>query len=314
MISRKIYMKNKKVVVTGGLGFIGSHLIERLNQHNDVIIIDDQSSGNIKNIEGLDFSKIDTNFGDITQVNLEQIFEDADYVFHMAAVTSVPQSVEDPIRSNEVNITGILKVLEAARNCDVKKLIFSSSSAVYGETEQLPIAESNPINPLSPYAVTKATGELYCNVYSEIYGLPTISLRYFNVFGPRQDPESQYAAVIPIFIDKLLKNESPVIYGDGEQTRDFVSVKDIVDANILASQSKETGVYNIGLGKSTTINQLFEIIKNSMGVYIEAVYEAERSGEIKHSVADISKSKSIGYSPLNNFKDELIETVNWFKN
>ena len=307
-------MKNKKVVVTGGLGFIGSHLIERLNQNNEIIIVDNQSSGNIKNIEGLDFTRIDTDFGDITEVNLEQIFEGADYIFHLAAVTSVPQSVEDPIRSNEVNITGILKVLEAARKCDVDKLIFSSSSAVYGETEQLPISESNPINPMSPYAVTKATGELYCNVYSEIYGLPTISLRYFNVFGPRQDPKSQYAAVIPIFIDKLLKNESPVIYGDGEQTRDFVSVKDVVDANLLSARSSETGVFNIGLGKSTTINQLFEIIKNTMDKDIEPVHEAERSGEIKHSVADISKAKSLGYSPEKDFTNKLIETVNWFKN
>jgi UDP-glucose 4-epimerase len=307
-------MKNKKVVVTGGLGFIGSHLIERLNQKNDVIIVDNQSSGSIKNIEGLDFTRIDTNFGDITETNLEQIFEGADYVFHMAAVTSVPQSVENPIRSNEVNITGILKVLEAARKCDVEKLVFSSSSAVYGETETLPITELNPINPLSPYAVTKATGELYCNVYTEIYGLSTISLRYFNVFGPRQDPESQYAAVIPIFINKLLKNENPIIYGDGEQTRDFVSVKDVVDANLLSAQSSATGVYNIGLGKSTTVNQLLEIIKNYMDKDIKPVYEPERSGEIKHSIADVSKAKSIGFSPGNDFNNELIETVNWFKN
>ena len=306
-------MKNKKIAVTGGFGFIGSHLISRLNENNDVVIVDDQSSGNIKNIEHLDFSSIDTNFGDITKVKLERIFEGVDYIFHMAAVTSVPQSVKDPLRSNEVNITGTLKVLEAARLCDVKKLIFSSSSAIYGETEILPISEKNPLNPLSPYAVSKATGELYCNVYSEIYNLPNISLRYFNVFGPRQDPKSQYAAVIPIFIDNLLKNKSPVIYGDGEQTRDFVSVKQVVDANILAAQSKETGSYNIGLGKSTTINQLFEIIKESLGKNIEPVYREERAGEIKHSVADISKAKSIGYSPKKDFKDELVETVSWFK-
>jgi UDP-glucose 4-epimerase len=306
-------MKNRKIAVTGGLGFIGSHLISRLNENNDVVIVDDQSSGNIKNIENLDFSSIDTNFGDITKVNLERIFEGVDYIFHMAAVTSVPQSVKDPLRSNEVNITGTLKVLEAARLCDVKKLVFSSSSAIYGETDILPISEKNPVNPLSPYAVSKATGELYCSVYSEIYSLPTISLRYFNVFGPRQDPKSQYAAVIPIFIDNLLKNKSPVIYGDGEQTRDFVSVKQVVDANILAAQSKETGSYNIGLGKSTTINQLFEIIKESLGKNIEPVYREERAGEIKHSVADISKVKSIGYSPKKDFKDELVETVSWFK-
>ena len=306
-------MKNKKVAVTGGLGFIGSHLVERLNENNDLVIVDNQSSGNIKNIQDLDFSRIDTDFGDITRVNLERIFEDVDYVYHMAAVTSVPQSVNDPLRSNEVNITGTLKVLEAARKCGVRKLIFSSSSAVYGETESLPISEKNLINPLSPYAVTKATGELYCTVYSEIYDLPTIALRYFNVFGPKQDPESQYAAVIPIFIDKILKNQRPVIYGDGEQTRDFVNVKQVVDANILAAESNETGSYNIGLGKSTTINYLFEMIKETMKKDIKPVYENERPGEIKHSVADISKARSLGYSPKNDFTDELTETVEWFK-
>jgi UDP-glucose 4-epimerase len=305
-------MKNKMVAVTGGLGFIGSHLIGKLNEDNDVVIIDNQTSGNIKNIEDLDFTKIDTEFSDITQANLELIFDEVDYVFHMAAVTSVPLSINDPLKSNEVNITGTLKVLEAAKNCEVKKLILSSSSAVYGETETVPINEKNPINPLSPYAVTKATGELYCRVYSEIYELSTIALRYFNVFGPKQDPKSQYAAVIPIFIDKLLKNESPVIYGDGEQTRDFVSVKQVVEANILAAKSNESSSYNIGLGRSTTINQLFEMIKDIMGKDISPVYEKERAGEIKHSVADISKAKSIGYTPKNDFKEELAETVEWF--
>ena len=306
-------MKNKKVAVTGGLGFIGSHLVSKLNEDNDVVIVDNQTSGNIKNIEGLDFTKIDTDFSDITHAKLEMIFEDVDYIFHMAAMTSVPQSVNNPLRSNEVNITGTLKVLEAAKRCEVKKLILSSSSAVYGETETVPISEKIPINPLSPYAVTKATGELYCRVYSEIYNFSTISLRYFNVFGPKQDPKSQYAAVIPIFIDKLLNNESPVIYGDGEQTRDFVSVKQVVEANLLAAESNQTGSYNIGLGRSTSINQLFEMIKEIMGKDINPIYEDERAGEIKHSVADISKAKSIGYTPKNDFVEELKETVEWFK-
>jgi UDP-glucose 4-epimerase len=306
-------MKNKKVAVTGGLGFIGSHLVSKLNEDNDIVIVDDQTSGNIKNLEGLDFTKIDTDFTDITQAKLEMIFEDVDYVFHMAAMTSVLESVNNPLRSNEVNITGTLKVLEAAKNCEVKKLILSSSSAIYGETETVPISEKNPINPLSPYAVTKATGELYCKVYSEIYELSTIALRYFNVFGPKQDPKSQYAAVIPIFIDKLLKNESPIIYGDGEQTRDFVSVKQVVEANIFAAESNETGSYNIGLGKSTSINQLFEMIKEIIGKDIRPIYENERAGEIKHSVADISKAKSIGYTPKNDFIEELTETIEWFK-
>lgn len=302
-------MKNKKIVITGGLGFIGSHLVERFNENNEVVIIDDQSSGSIENIKEMDITKIDTTFGSINTIDLNKTFEGADYVFHLAAVTSVPQSVIDPIKSNEVNITGTLKVLEAARKCGVKKLIFSSSSAVYGETEVLPISENIQINPLSPYAVTKATAELYCNVYSEIYELPTTCLRYFNVFGPKQDPNSQYAAVIPIFINKLLKNERPTIYGDGEQTRDFVSVEKIVDANILAAKSPETGIFNIGLGKSTTINQLYEIIKDAVSKDIEPVYEPARSGEIKHSVADITKARSIGFKPEDDYKADLINTV-----
>jgi len=307
-------MKNKKVLVTGGLGFIGSHIVERLNKDNEVLIVDDQSSGKIENIKHLDFTKIDTTLGGITTINLEEIFEGCDYVFHQAAKTSVPESIDDPLSSNEVNITGTLKVLEAAKNADVKKVVFASSSAVYGDTKSLPLNENIPVHPLSPYAATKAAGELYCNVYSEIYGLPTVSLRYFNVFGPRQDPNSQYAAVIPNFINKLLKNESPVIYGDGEQSRDFVSVKRVVDANILAAESKETGSFNIGLGKSTTINQLFQMINDVIGKDIEPVYEDERPGDIKHSVADISKAQSIGFKPEVDFKDDLEETIQWFMN
>ncbi|UTB32606.1 MAG: SDR family oxidoreductase [Methanobacterium sp. ERen5] len=302
-------MKNKKIVVTGGLGFIGSHLVEKFIDNNEVVIVDNQSTGNIENIKELDTTQIDTTFGSINDLNLEEIFEGTDYVFHLAAVTSVPQSVEDPVKSNEVNITGTLKVLEAARKTGVKKLVFSSSSAVYGETEVLPISEEVPINPLSPYAVSKATAELYCNVYSEIYDLPTTCLRYFNVFGPKQDPNSQYAAVIPIFINKLLKNERPTIYGDGEQTRDFVSVERVVEANELAAESRETGVFNIGLGKSTSINQLFELVKESVKKDIEPVYEPARSGEIKHSVADVSKAKVLGFNPDAEYQEDLIKTI-----
>ena len=306
-------MKNKKIVITGGLGFIGSHLVEKLSEDNLVVVIDDQSTGKVENIKHLNLSKIDTTLGDITSIDLDEIFDDTDYVFHEAAVTSVQKSVDDPINSNEVNITGTLKVLEAAKNTDVKKVVLASSSAVYGETESLPLSEDNPVNPLSPYAVGKTTGELYCNVFSEIYGLPTVSLRYFNVFGPRQDPNSQYAAVIPIFIDKILKNESPIIYGDGEQSRDFVSVKHVVAANIIAAESKLTGAFNIGLGKSTTINQLVEMINEIIGKDVKPVYEKERPGDIKYSLADISKAKALGYDPKADFKEELTETVEWFR-
>lgn len=306
-------MKNKKVIVTGGLGFIGSHIVERLNETNEVLIVDDESSGRIENIKDLDFSKIDTTLGSISSIDLDEIFDGFDYLFHLAAVTSVPLSVNNPLNSNDVNIKGTLRVLEAARNVGIKKVVFSSSSSVYGEVKSMPISENHSISPLSPYAVTKAAGEMYCNVFSEIYNLPTISLRYFNAFGPRQDPNSQYAAVIPIFVDKILKNERPIIYGDGEQTRDFISVNNVVNANILAAESKETGVFNIGLGNSTTINQLFEIIKELLDTDIEPLYEKERAGDIKHSVADISKAKSFGFAPKNDFKEELKETIEWFK-
>ncbi|MDD3985370.1 MAG: NAD-dependent epimerase/dehydratase family protein [Methanobacterium sp.] len=306
-------MKNKKIIVTGGLGFIGSHLIESLYENNNTVIIDDQSTGHIQNIKDFNSSKIDINLDDITQINLENIFEGADYIFHMAAMTSVTQSVIDPIRCNDINITGTLKVLEAARKCEVKKVIFSSSAAVYGETESLPINENIPFNPLSPYAVSKITGELYCDIYSEIYGLPTVSLRYFNVFGPRQDPRSDYASVIPIFVDKIFKNETPVIYGDGEQTRDFVHVKKVVEANILSAKSHKTGVFNIGQGKNIPINQLLKIVQNVIGKDIKSRYEELRAGEIKHSLADISKAIAIGYIPKNGFREELEETIEWFK-
>ncbi|WP_414468703.1 SDR family oxidoreductase [Methanobacterium sp. ACI-7] len=307
-------MKNKKVAITGGLGFIGSHIVERLNENNEVVIIDNQSAGKIENIKDLDFTRIDTTLGDITSINLEEIFEGCDYLFHLAAATSVPESVENPIHCNEVNITGTLRVLEAAKRAGIKKVVFSSSSAVYGEVKSLPISENHTINPLSPYAITKAAGELYCNSFTEIYDLPTISLRYFNVFGPNQDPNSQYAAVIPNFIAKMLKNERPIIYGDGNQTRDFISVKHIVNANILAAESKETGIFNIGLGRSTTVNQLFEMIKEIMDKDIEPIYEKERQGDIKHSIAAISKAKLLGFNGLSDFKDDLRETINWFVN
>lgn len=306
-------MNNKKVVVTGGLGFIGSHIVERLNESNEVLIIDDESTGNIENIMHMDFSKIDTNFGSITSIDLEEIFEGYDYVFHLAAQTSVPKSVEDPFTTNEININGTLKVLEAAKNTKIKKVVFSSSSAVYGETRSIPITEDTQINPISPYAISKAAGEFYCRAYSELYGLPTISLRYFNVFGPRQDPNSQYAAVIPIFINKMLKNERPVIYGDGEQSRDFVSVKNVVDANILAAESKKTGEFNIGLGKGTTVNHLFDIIKNITDRDVEPIYGEERPGDIRHSIADISKARSIGFNPKTDFKGDLAKTISWFE-
>lgn len=305
-------MKDKKVVVTGGLGFIGSHITESLIEENEVTIIDDMSTGKFENIAHLPQENIDVIKGSITELNLKAIFDDKDYVFHEAAMASVPESVELPEEYNDINVGGTLKVLLAARDTDVEKVVMASSSAVYGETEKLPISEEDPIDPMSPYAVTKATDELYCNAFREVYGLETAALRYFNVFGPRQDINSQYAAVIPNFIHAILHDEKPVIYGDGEQTRDFIYVKHVVDANIHVCESSAAGIFNIALGRSTSINTLVKIINEVLGKDVEPLYEDPRQGDIKHSFADVSRARSIGFHPEDDFKAELGETVKWF--
>lgn len=305
-------MKDKKVVVTGGLGFIGSHITEGLIEDNDVTIIDDMSTGKPENIKHLNNEKIEIIKGDITELDLKSIFDDKDYVFHEAAMASVPQSVQDPEKCNRINITGTLKVLVAARDTDVEKVVMASSSAVYGDSQNMPLREDAPVKPMSPYAVTKATGELYCNNFTDLYGLQTAALRYFNVFGQRQDPNSQYAAAIPNFIDRILKGERPVIYGNGEQSRDFIYIKNVVDANIKVCESTKTGIFNIGHGKKTTINGLVSIINEVMETEVEPIYEDARVGDIKHSLADVSRAKSFGFEPEDNFKEELKETVRWF--
>lgn len=307
-------MKDQKIVVTGGLGFIGSNLVEELIKENEVLIIDDLYSGKLKNIEHLNKEDLNLIKGSITDLDLKNIFKDVDYVFHEAALISVPESVSDPLTYNEVNVNGTLKVLIAAKDTDVKKVVFASSSAVYGDNESLPLREDTPLRPLSPYAVNKVTGEMYCQVFTKNYGLPTISLRYFNVFGPRQDPNSAYAAVIPRIIDNILKGKKPVIYGDGEQSRDFISVKNVVKANIQACESNERGVFNVASGKSTTVNQLLKIINQVMGRDVEPVYLEPRTGDVKHSLADLSRAKRFGFHPSSNFQDDLRETVEWFSN
>ena len=227
-------------------------------------------------------------------------------------MASVPQSVQDPEKCNRINITGTLKVLVAARDTDVEKVVMASSSAVYGDSQNMPLREDAPVKPMSPYAVTKATGELYCNNFTDLYGLQTAALRYFNVFGQRQDPNSQYAAAIPNFIDRILKGERPVIYGDGEQSRDFIYIKNVVDANIKVCESTKTGIFNVGHGKKTTINELVKVINEVMETEVEPIYEDARVGDIKHSLADVSKAKSFGFEPEDNFREELNETVRWF--
>jgi UDP-glucose 4-epimerase len=306
------FIKNKKIVLTGGLGFIGSHILEELYQYNHLIIIDNESTGKLSNISQFKDS-VDVELGDINSINLNEIFEGVDYVLHQAALPSVPRSIKDPLKSNEANITGTLKVLKAASDCNVKKVVFASSSSVYGDTPKLPKVETMPINPKSPYAITKATGEMYCKVFEEIYDLQTVALRYFNVFGPKQDPNSQYSAVIPKFITAISKGESPTVYGDGTQSRDFTFVKNVVQANIKACQSKVTGSFNIACGRRIIINDLIKMINEILNKDIIPLYVDPRSGDIKHSLADIKSAKSFGYKPEDKFVEELKETIEFFR-
>lgn len=308
-------MKNKKVVITGGAGFIGSNLAEELMKNNEVIVIDNFSTGKKENLIGLDGIKIIN--GSITDIKLlQKEFENVDYVFHQGALPSVPRSVENPISSNKANIDGTLNVLVAARDNNVKKVVYASSSSAYGDTPELPKKETMIPNPLSPYAITKLTGEYYCKIFTDVYGLATTSLRYFNVYGPKQDPTSQYSAVIPKFITRVMNNQNPIIYGDGEQTRDFTFVKDVVQANILSAESKKCNreVLNIACGKRITINKLAKEIINAFGKNLDLKHTKPRVGDVKHSLADISKAKElIGFEPKYSLKKGLEITIDYFK-
>ncbi|RLC61307.1 MAG: GDP-mannose 4,6-dehydratase [Chloroflexi bacterium] len=240
---------------------------------------------------------------------LEQVFNGASFVFHQAAIPSVPQSIDNPLLANEANVSGTLNVLVAARNKGVKKVIFASSSSVYGDTPSLPKHESMLPKPQSPYAATKLAGEYYCQVFQQVYGLATVYLRYFNVYGPRQDPDSQYAAVIPIFIKRLSEGKPPIIFGDGTQSRDFIFVEDVVRANIRAAETSATGLFNIARGETINIDELARLIASIMGKDIEPIYEEPRPGDVKHSLADVSKAKTIGYEPQYSLEEGLKETI-----
>jgi nucleoside-diphosphate-sugar epimerase len=302
-----------KYVVTGGAGFIGSHISEALAAgDHEVIIIDDLSSGRIGNIRHLlDSNNVTFHRGSITDLPfLRRHIRGIDGIFHQAAFVSVPRSIADPIRNHEINITGTLNVLTTARDGGVQKVILASSAAVYGNLPGLPKHEEMPVDPRSPYALAKLTGEYYGRLFSRLYGVQTIALRYFNVYGPRQDPRSDYAAVIPKFIHRLMNGEPPVIYGDGEQTRDFVFVSDVVQANIRAMQSDARGVFNVASGHGTSVNELAEKIVALTGHRMSAVHEKGREGEVKHSVADIRKAKeSFGFLPLYGFEQGLLEMM-----
>ncbi len=302
------------MIVTGGAGFIGSHLAgEVARQGYRVIIVDDLSTGKVENIKGLlEEGRVEFVQASVTDLPLlKELFQGVDLVFHLAAIPSVPRSIENPLRSHEVNTTGTLNALLAASENGVRKVIYASSSSVYGDTPTLLKSEDMPANPLSPYTVTKVTSEYYCRVFQEVYGLATVSLRYFNVYGPRQDADSQYAAVIPRFIKRVFRGEAPIIFGDGEQTRDFSFVGDAVAATVLAALSDATGVFNVGGGRSITINRLARLIIRLSGNSIEPVYSNPRPGDVRHSLADISRAMAFGYRPEYHIEAGLKETIKW---
>lgn len=305
-------------VITGGSGFIGSHIVETLLENNEhIIVLDNLATGRIGNVAPfLKNKNLEYIMGSITDLSLlNKLFKDADGIFHEGAIPSVQRSVENPIASNEANITGTLNVLVAARDAGVRKVVFAASSSAYGDTPTLPKVETMPANPLSPYALTKYTCEQYCHLFSKLYGLQTACLRYFNVYGPRQNPESNYAAVIPKFITTILRNESPVIHGDGLTSRDFTFVKDVVQANLKAMLSDAQGVYNIAYGQRTTLNELAHMIMDITGNQVDIRYDDPRVGDVKHSLADITKAQSsFGYTPEYSIHKGLEVTLEWFKN
>jgi nucleoside-diphosphate-sugar epimerase len=298
-----------RYIVTGGAGFIGSHLAERLSRMGKVIVIDNLSTGRKSNLQDI---KVEFIKGDINDKSLlRSVLEQGDIIFHEAAIPSVVRSVEDPEATNHANIDGVLALLIAARDQKAGRVIFASSSSVYGDTEELPKKETMPPNPKSPYALSKLAGEFYMRIFWEVYGLETVSLRYFNVFGPRQDPSSEYSAVIPKFIRQMSKGEQPRIYGNGEQTRDFTYVDNVVQANILASKSdKAIGqVINVATSSRISLLLLIQNINKMLGKDIRPVFLDKRKGDVLHSQADIMKAKEmLGYMPDVGFSEGLKRT------
>jgi UDP-glucose 4-epimerase len=308
---------SERILVTGGAGFIGSNLCEKLLEEGHYVSsLDNLATGRMENIQSYkDNKNYEFTRGSITDYDLlKKLFSDTDYVLHQAAIPSVQRSVENPGASHEANVDGTFNVLLAAKDTGIKKVVYAASSSAYGDTPTLPKREDMTPNPKSPYAVTKLTGEYYCRAFTEVYGLKTIALRYFNVYGPRQNPKSEYAAVIPRFITKILNEESPTIYGDGTQTRDFTYVKDVVSANIKAMESNASGIYNIAYGKRISLNELAGKINKYTGKNVKPLYDKPRTGDVKDSLADITQAKEkLGYYPKYDIDIGLQETIEWFR-
>ncbi|MCD4765791.1 MAG: SDR family oxidoreductase, partial [Methanosarcinales archaeon] len=306
-----------RVLVTGGAGFIGSHLVDTLVAKGcDVVVLDDLSSGSLSNLEHVK-DRITFYKGDIQdQKLLMEAAKNCEVIFHQAAMVSVTKTVDNPVDSAFINDMGTLIVLDAGRKNKVKRVVLASSSAVYGDDPLLPKHENMPLKPMSPYAVQKLTGELYARIYHDLYGIETVCLRYFNVYGPRQDPSSPYSGVISIFMTKAVSKKPPVIYGDGKQYRDFVFVKDVVKANLLAATEDDAAgqIFNIGTGKHVSINNLWDMISLFSGLKIEPEYIPSRPGDIIESVASIEQAKSaLGFEPDYLFEKGLEITFKWYK-
>ncbi|MEI6147454.1 MAG: NAD-dependent epimerase/dehydratase family protein [bacterium] len=297
-----------RVLITGGAGFIGSHIAEHFQGRAEVRVLDNLRSGHRHNLAGLDAAFIEGSILDRPLVR--QAMEGVDYVFHLAAMISVPESMQKPVECTELNTIGTLIVLEEAARAGVKKLIFSTSAAIYGDNPVTPKLETMRPEPKSPYAVSKLDGEYYCDMFAREGRVQTACLRYFNVFGPRQDPGSPYAAAVPIFVDRAVRNQPIIIYGDGEQTRDFIYVKDVVAANVFfAMQSRHTGVFNVAYGQHLSINELARTLCRLIGSSSEIRHAPERPGDIKHSLAAIGKLLAAGFTPDGCLSEGLAATV-----
>jgi nucleoside-diphosphate-sugar epimerase len=306
-----------RFVVTGGAGFIGSNTVDELvRRGHSVVVLDDLSSGKEENLAEIR-NKITLIKGSITDIEVvRKAMHEAEYVLHLAARTSVPKSVKDPIETNRINIDGTLNVLVAARDAKVKRVVFAASSSAYGETPTLPKVEKMEPQPISPYGVTKYVGELYGQTFGRCYGLENVSLRYFNIFGPRQDPSSPYSGVLAKFCTAFLEDTQPVIFGDGEQTRDFTYVDNAVQANLLACEAPNVSgkVFNVGVGVRFSLNQTVALLNKISGKNLEAKYEPSRDGDIRDSQADISQAREfLGYEPPVAFEEGLRRTMEWYQ-
>ncbi|QOJ15532.1 MAG: SDR family oxidoreductase [Planctomycetia bacterium] len=304
-------------LVTGGAGFIGSHVVRRLLAEGyRVRVLDDLSTGRRANLADVG-GELELIEGDICNPDaVARAVRGADVVFHLAARASVPRSVEQPRQSHDINVNGTFNMLMAARDAGVRRFVYSASSSAYGDTPVLPKREDMAPLPLSPYAVSKLVGEYYCRVFSEVYGLETVSLRYFNVFGPRQDPNSQYAAVIPAFVTRMCRGEAPIIFGDGEQSRDFCFIDNVVDANLRGATvpNLRGEVVNIACGERTTLNHVVQVVNRALGVNISPEYRDARAGDVRHSLADVTEAaRVLGYEPRVRFAEGLERAIEWYR-